>query len=79
MSIEKLDKSDFTKLGIIGPVAVIVGMIVTVSNEDFKDEVRSQILYCENVKAGFWPDYDQIYETHCTEAKLKEYKNILIK
>lgn len=65
------------KLKTVGSVALIVGMIAIVSNEDFKDEVRSQMLYCENVKHGFWPDYERTYETHCTEAKIKEYQNIL--
>jgi len=67
------------KFKIIGPVAMMVitvGIAVT-SNEDFKDEVRSQIFYCENVKAQLWPDYERTYETHCTDAKMKEYENIL--
>lgn len=46
-------------------------------NADFKDEVRAQIAYCENVKAGAMPDYEGIYKTECTPDKLKEFKNIL--
>jgi len=57
-------------------LAVIVAIGI-VGNMDYKDEVRQQIAYCENVKAGVWPDYDRTYKTECTPDKLKEFQNIL--
>lgn len=57
-------------------LAVIVAIGI-VGNMDYKDEVRQQIAYCENVKAGVWPDYDRPYKTECTPDKLKEFQNIL--
>lgn len=57
-------------------VAVVVAMGV-VGNMDYADEVRQQIAYCENVKAGVWPDYDGTYKTECTPDKLKDFQNIL--
>lgn len=55
-------------------VFVAVGLV---GRMDFEDEVRQQIAYCENVKAGVWPDYDGTYKTECTAEKLEEFKNIL--
>lgn len=55
-------------------VFVAVGLV---GRMDFEDEVREQIAYCENVKAGVWPDYDGTYKTECTAEKLEEFKNIL--
>lgn len=55
-------------------VVVIVGVV---GNMDFQDEVREQLSYCENVKAGVWPDYDGTYKTECTAEKLEEFKKIL--
>jgi len=57
-------------------LAVIVAIGI-VGNMDYKDEVRQQIAYCENVKVGVWPDYDRTYKTECTPDKLKEFQNIL--
>jgi len=58
-------------------VLAIVAAIGIVGNMDYKDEIRQQIAYCENVKAGVWPDYDGTYKTECTPDKLKEFQNIL--
>ena len=55
-------------------VFVAVGLV---GRMDFEDEVRQQIAYCENVKAGVWPDYDGTYKAECTAEKLEEFKNIL--
>lgn len=58
-------------------VLAIVAAIGIVGNMDYKDEIRQQIAYCENVKAGVWPDYDGTYKTECPPDKLKEFQNIL--
>lgn len=57
-------------------LAVIVAVGI-VGNMDFQDEVRQQLSYCENVKAGVWPDYDGTYKTECTPQRIKEFQNIL--
>lgn len=58
-------------------VVAVVAAIGLVGREDFKDEVRQQIAYCENVKAGVWPDYDSLYETECTPDNLKKLSEFL--
>lgn len=59
-------------------IAIAVFLAVgLVGRMDFEDEVREQIAYCENVKAGVWPDYDGTYKAECTAEKLKEFQNIL--
>ena len=59
---------------IAAAVFVVVGLV---GRMDFDNEVREQIAYCENVKAGVWPDYKGTYKTECTAEKLKEFQNIL--
>lgn len=34
---------------------------------DFEDELRAAVLYCDNVAAGVWPDYDGTAK-HCPET-----------
>ena len=55
----------------------IVAAIGIVGNMDFKDEVREQLAYCDNVKAGVWPDYARTYKAECTPERIKDFKNIL--
>ncbi len=55
----------------------VVAAIGIVGNMDYKDEVREVVAYCDNVKAGVWPDYNGTYKTECTAERLNEYKNIL--
>lgn len=57
--------------------AAIVAALGIVGSMDYKDEVREQVAYCENVKAGMWPDYNGTYEAECTAEKLEEFRNIL--
>tara|TARA_R110002153_G_C12949736_1_gene458494 strand:+ start:143 stop:364 length:222 start_codon:yes stop_codon:yes gene_type:complete len=38
-----------------------------VGNEDFKDEVRAQVRYCEMVEADVWPDYNNTFQ-YCDKA-----------
>lgn len=58
-------------------VAGIVAALGVVGNMDFKDEVREQIAYCENVKAGVWPDYNGTYKAECTSDKIKKFYEFL--
>lgn len=57
-------------------VAVLLA-IGFVGNMDFQDEVREQIAYCENVKAGTWPDYNGTFATECTPDNLKKLSEFL--
>lgn len=54
----------FTAIGIVGAM-------------DYNDEIREQIVYCENVKLNAWPDYNDNYESECTAEHLKEFSNVL--
>lgn len=67
-------KRNVKGLLIAAAVFVIVGLV---GRMDFEDEVREQIAYCENVKAGAWPDYNGTHKAECTAEKLKEFQNIL--
>ena len=51
MSISK------TIWGALGALAFLA-LLGWAGNEDFKSEVLSQVRYCDNVRAGIWPDYD---------------------
>lgn len=50
---------------LVGAVFIIaLGMV---GRADFNDELRAAVLYCDNVAAGVWPDYDGTAE-HCPET-----------
>ncbi len=48
---------------VLGCLLIIVFLIV--SNMDAEAESIEQSLYCENVKAGLWPDYRFAYQEVC--------------
>lgn len=56
----------------IGAFTLVLIAVGAVGNEDYKEAVRSQELYCENValykdsngEYG-WPDYESRYERDC--------------
>ena len=52
--------SDFSLLPWQKPVMLITlaMLLCLVSSYDIEQEEQTQALYCENVKAGVWPDYD---------------------
>ena len=43
------------------------GRVLENVQEDYKDEVRSQVNYCQMVEAGIWPDYNDTYQ-YCDKA-----------
>ena len=47
-----------TNIKIAFGVLVFILILGLVGNEDFKDEVRSQVMHCELVAAGQRPDYN---------------------
>lgn len=57
--------------------AAVVVAIGIAGSMDFADEVREQLAYCDNVKAGVWPDYAGTYKAECTPERIKELENIL--
>ena len=52
-----------TVFGIIAFI-LILGLV---GKEDFKDEVRSQVMHCELVAAGQRPDYNNTFQ-YCAKA-----------
>ena len=46
-------------------IAVAIIAIGFVGRLDYEGEVNRQQTYCENVKSGVWPDYQETYEKEC--------------
>jgi hypothetical protein len=46
-------------------IALILVVMGIVGRMDYDDQVRAVEVYCENVEAGIWPDYDRIYDKEC--------------
>ena len=45
--------------------AIVVAFIVAfgfAGHSDYQDQLREAILYCDNVEAGIWPDFDKSYQ-----------------
>lgn len=48
--------------------AIFAGLLIAfgmVSSIDYTDEQREQQVYCDNVRAGYWPDYNNNAEEVC--------------
>lgn len=43
---------------ITGLIAFVIMAFLAVSSADYEDAKRQQQAYCDNVKAGYWPDYN---------------------
>lgn len=49
----------------LGAGAVAVVLLAGIAGRfDYHDEIRQAVIYCENVRAGIWPDYDDTAK-HC--------------
>ena len=46
-------------------VAAVVALFGIVGHFDYEDAKQEEISYCENVKAGLWPDYEGTYAKVC--------------
>ncbi len=47
---------------------LVLGMLLImggVGNEDYKEEIEQQRIYCEMVRDGKWPDYKKNYFEIC--------------
>lgn len=49
---------------VVAAFILVCGLVVT-SNMDFEDAIQQERLYCENVKEGVHPDYDNLYNKVC--------------
>ena len=48
-----------------GAAVVAVVLLAGIAGRaDYEDEVREAVRYCENVRAGIWPDYENTAR-HC--------------
>jgi len=45
----------------LGIVAFIVAF-AWAGHSDYQDALQAAILYCDNVEAGIWPDFDKSYQ-----------------
>lgn len=48
-------------------VAFLLLLFGIVGHFDAEDEEAQAVLYCENVKAGIWPDYEGTYKKYCKD------------
>lgn len=64
-------------IGTAAALLVMAAVFGIVGNMDFKDEIREQLAYCDNVRLKVWPDYNKTYNAECTPEKLKRYEELL--
>lgn len=53
-------------LGITALFVVLVGIVGTM---DYEDAIAEADLYCQNVHAGVWPDYEGTYAKECHDGR----------
>jgi hypothetical protein len=52
-------------LGVTALFVVLVGIVGTM---DYEDAIAEADLYCQNVHAGVWPDYEGTYAKECRDG-----------
>lgn len=65
-----------SKAVLIGALVVLALALLALVGEDEADE--SQRIYCENVRAGVWPDYEGTYQAECGGEKPPKFNENLI-
>lgn len=59
-----------------GAAVVAVVLLAGIAGRfDYHDDIRQAVIYCENVRAGIWPDYDGTAK-HCP-AVMAEARAVL--
>lgn len=53
----------------IAAAAVALSLFGVLGATDFQDDQMEAELYCANVRAGIWPDYQGTYRKHCKPPK----------
>jgi hypothetical protein len=46
-------------------VAVVLLLYMVVGYMDMQDNQKDALAYCQNVKAGIWPDFRHAYQAEC--------------
>ncbi len=65
------------KLTITAAVLAMLAAFGFAGQMDYEDAKAEEALYCDNVKSGVWPDYEEIYVSQCeaTHGPKKFAKN----
>lgn len=65
------------KLTTVAAVLALFAAFGFVGAMDYEDAKAEEALYCDNVKAGVWPDYEGTYVSQCeaTHGPKKVVKN----
>jgi len=50
-------------------VAFFMAIVGLVGSIDYADEVAEEMLYCEMVGAGHWPDYRSVGPEYCESVR----------
>ena len=51
--------------------AFFVALVGIVGQMDYEDAIAEADLYCQNVHAGVWPDYEGTYAKECRDGRYK--------
>lgn len=58
----------FRTLAILVVIVLLVGIV---GKMDYEDELLELDMYCQNVHAGVWPDYEGTYAKECSNGRYK--------
>jgi hypothetical protein len=54
-------------LAMLAGAAFFLAIIGLVGSIDYADALAEEVLYCEMVEAGHWPDYKELGHKYCAE------------
>lgn len=64
--MRKSTKDNFYRIAIGMAILIALGVVGTM---DYDDAVLEVDMYCQNVHAGHWPDYNGIYQKECKDGR----------
>jgi len=63
-NIDPVDKANF--LFVISLICgIFIALLSIVGHFDYDDKKRDELIYCNNVKSGVWPDFKGISKEVC--------------
>ena len=56
-------------LAMLAGAAFFLAIVGLVGSIDYADELAEEMLYCEMVQAGHWPDYRSVGPEYCESVR----------
>lgn len=56
---------------------IIISLLVLSCEMESEDKASELVAYCQNVQDGVWPDYEEKFDSACSEKDVKDLKSFI--